>query len=183
MRRRLTLSLVPALAVTLAGSIAAQGAPVPRDSLLHAARDIMVAARYAALITVDAGGAPQARTVDAFAPDSAMVVRIGTNRRTRKVDEIRGNPQVALYYYDPASMGYVTLRGRARLVDDSTQKARYWKPEWAGLYQDRARDYLLITVLPERLEIVSVRHGITGDQATWRPPSVNLRPSRPPATP
>jgi general stress protein 26 len=168
------------LGFALTNSLAAQARPVSRDSLLHAARDIMAAARYAALITVDAGGAPQARTVDVFAPDSAMVVRIGTNRRTRKVEEIRGNPQVALYYYDPASMGYVTLRGRARLVDDSTQKARYWKPEWAGLYQDRARDYLLITVIPERLEIVSIRHGITGDQATWRPPTVNLRPSRPP---
>lgn len=178
--RRLTLSLVPVLTFGLAGSIAAQGAPVSRDSLLHVARDIMAAARYAALITVEAGGAPQARTVDAFAPDSAMVVRIGTNRHTRKVDEIRGNPQVALYYYDAATMGYVTLRGRARLVNDSTQKARYWKPEWEAFYPDRARDYLLIAVIPERLEIVSARHGITGDPVTWRPPTVNLRPSRPP---
>ena len=42
--------------------------------LRSVARELMIAARYAALITVDSTGATQARTIDPFAPDEAMVV-------------------------------------------------------------------------------------------------------------
>jgi general stress protein 26 len=146
----------------------------PRDTLLAAARDIMAAARYTALITLDAAGHPQARAIDPFAPDSDFVVWIGTSRRTRKVGEIRRDPRVTLYYFDGVSAAYVTIRGTARIVTDAQETARRWKPEWEALYPDRA-EYVLIAVTPRRLEIVSERLGIVGDPVTWEPPAVEFR--------
>lgn len=144
----------------------------PETQLRSVARELMTTARYAALITVDSTGAAQARTIDPFAPDGGMVVWFATNPRTRKVAEIERDPRVTLYYFSDRLGGYVTLRGHARLVSDSLEKQRRWKEEWATFYPDRERDYLLVAVTPERLEVVSPRHGIVGDSLRWRPPTV-----------
>ena len=167
------------LVATLAGPPASAQTPGPaRDSLLAVARKLMTGARYAALITLDSTGAPQARTVEPFAPERDMTVWVGTNPLTRKVAEIRRDSRVTLYYYDPAAMGYVTIRGRARLVNDPALKRTWWNPGWTAFYPDRDKGYLLVKVTPERLEIVSPAHGITGDAVTWRPPTVRLTPPR-----
>ncbi|HSR16047.1 MAG TPA: pyridoxamine 5'-phosphate oxidase family protein [Gemmatimonadales bacterium] len=165
------------LLVTIGSPRAAAG-QVGRDSLLAVARRLMVDARYAALVSVDSTGAPQARTVEPFPPEPDFTVWIGTNPRTRKVGEIRRDARVALYYYDPGAMGYVTVRGRAELVNDPALKRQWWNPGWEGFYPDREKDYLLVRVIPERLEIVSPADGIIGDAVTWRPPAVRLTPPR-----
>lgn len=158
--------------------VAAQTPTPSRDSLLTVARSLMAGARYAALITLDSTGAPQARTVEPFPPETDFTVWIGTNPRTRKVGEIQRDARVTLYYYDPGAMGYVTIRGRAQVVDDPGLKRTWWNPGWEGFYPDRDRDYLLLKVTPERLEIVSMADGIIGDAVTWRPPTVRLTPPR-----
>jgi general stress protein 26 len=155
-------------------SLVAQTA-VPRDTLLVAAREIMQAARYCALATLDETGAPRVRTMDPFAPGPDMTVWLATNRHTRKVRQMEADPRVALYYAAPDADGYVTLLGRARLVDDEAEKAARWKPEWEAFYPDRAADYLLIEVVPDRIEIVDYGRGIVGDSVTWEPPSVQFR--------
>jgi general stress protein 26 len=146
-----------------------------RDELIGAARQIMTAARYCAVITVDEAGRPQARTIDAFEPDMAMVVWFATNPKSRKVAQIRRDPRVTLYYFDPGSQGYVTLFGRARLVDDPAEKRARWKPGWEAFYPDRQASYLLVAVTPERLEVMSPKLGIGGDPTTWTPPFVVFR--------
>lgn len=146
-----------------------------RDKLIAAAREIMSDARYCALITVDANGRAQARTMDAFAPDQEMVVWLATNPKARKVSEISKNPHVVLYYFDMPSQSYVTISGIARLVDDPREKTRHWKDEWKDFYPDREKGYLLIAVTPEKLEVVSVKKGINGDPSNWNPPSVTFR--------
>jgi general stress protein 26 len=177
MRKRITgsgtLAVLVVLSFLLPRQAAAQGlVGMPRDTLLAAAREIMAAARFCAFVTTGDDGRLQARTVDAFAPDDQWVVRIGTNRRTRKVGEIADRPDVTLYYFDRASLAYVTLQGRARVVMDTAETRRYWKPEWEAFYPDRAADYVLIAVIPVRLEVVSETRGIAGDVRTWRPPAV-----------
>jgi len=148
---------------------------VPRDTLLVAARTIMAAARYCALITVDDAGAPQVRTMDPFSPDDDMTIWLGTNRNTRKVEQIRRDPRVVLYYPSPNATGYVSISGRARLVEDEMEKASRWKPEWEAFYGDPAADYVLIEVVPERLEVIDYSRGIGADPRTWNPPFVVFR--------
>jgi general stress protein 26 len=148
--------------------------PLSQAELVAAAREIMTTARYCALITLDSSGRPHARTLDPFPPDEDMVVWLGTNPRSRKIAEIRRNPRVTLYYFDREGQAYVTISGIARLVNDPEEKAKRWKDEWKDFYPDRARDYLLIAVKPEWLEVVSVKKGIVGDPDTWKAPTVNF---------
>jgi general stress protein 26 len=173
MARTLALLLTFACALPLAAG-EPTGARPGRDQLLAAARDAMSAIRYCALISLDAAGRPNARVVDAFAPDEEMTVWFATNPKSRKVAEIRRDPRVTLFYFDPQApeQGYVTIAGRARLVDDPAEKERRWKEGFEAFWPDRGEGYLLVEVTPERLEISSASHGIANDAVTWAAPSI-----------
>jgi len=168
--------LLTFLILFAAASVVAQDRkqPLSREELITAARETMSAARYCALITQDSSGRPQARTLDPFPPDENMVVWLGTNPRSRKVAAIRRNPRVTLYYFDREAQAYVTIYGIARLVNDPKAKLKWWKDEWKDFYPDRTRDFLLIRVTPEKLEVVNVKKGIVGDPHTWKPLSVKF---------
>jgi general stress protein 26 len=84
------------------------------------------------------------------------------------VEQIRNDHRVTLYYADPGAGGYVTVMGKALLVNGLEEKRRYWKEEWQDFYKNRMEDYLLIKVIPIRIDIISYKHGITGDPETWR---------------
>ena len=142
------------------------------EDLIAAAREIMATTRYCALITSNGHGRMNARTMDAFAPDEKMIVWLATNPRSRKVAEIRRHRRVLLYYFDRENQAYVTIHGTARLVNHAAEKARHWKEEWSAFYPDRNKDYLLIKVVPTRLEVVNTKKGIVGDAKSWRPPTV-----------
>ena len=173
-------SLVVAAVVIATWPGAALGqsaAPPDRDAVIKVAAGIMQRARFCALVTVGADGHPQSRIVDAFEPGPDLVVWIATKPVTRKVAEIRKDPRVTLSYFDPNSMGYVTILGRAALVTDPAEKARRWKEDWARLYTDsnRGDDYLLIKVTPIRLEVSAEGEGVKNDPKTWRPVVIDFR--------
>ena len=150
-----------------------QSPPPDRQTLIATAREIMKTARYCALITLDSAGRPHARTMDPFPPEENMVVWLATNPKSRKVAELRRNQRVTLYYFVREDQAYVTISGRARIVADAREKARHWKDEWKDFYPDR--NYLLIAVTPEKLEVISVKQRIIGDSITWTPPAVTFR--------
>lgn len=139
----------------------------------------MRGAEYAALITTDANGAPQARTVQPVAPDSEWVVWFATNPRTRKVREIARDNRVVLHYFDRSTLSYVSFIGRATVIADRPTKNAHWNSAWNAFYPDRDTSVVLVRVVPSRLEIVSSTLGITGDAATWRPPTLNVPAKRP----
>ncbi len=116
-------------------------------------------------------GQPQARVVDAFAPEEDLTIWIATKASSRKVGQVAADERVTLLYFDPAAQNYVTVIGTATLVRDPQEKAKHWKEAWAGFYTDKNRgdDYVLIRVTPRRLEIVAAALGMTSDPATWRP--------------
>ncbi len=175
-RRAASLALL-ALAGLAAGSTAAEPGAEPRrerGELLAIARELMAEAGFCALVTLDETGAPRARAMDPLPPEDGLVVWLATNPASRKVEQIRRDPRVVLFYLAPASGAYVTLHGRARLVADPADKAQLWKEGWERFYPDREEGLLLIRVAPERLELISERHGIVGDPATWRPPAVDF---------
>ena len=155
-----------------------QAPRLDRQSLLATAREIMKTARYCALVTLDPKGRPHARTMDPFAPEENMVVWFGTNASSRKVAEIRRNQRVTLYYFVAADQAYVTISGRARIVSDGAEKTPHWKDEWKNFYPNREKNYLLIAVVPEKLEVISVKEGINGDTITWTPPAVKFSSRR-----
>ncbi len=159
------------------------GAQAPaREELLAIARAVVAGAPFVSLATVDEGRYPAVRAMDGIAPDENWVVWLATNPASRKVAHLREQPRVALHYLDAGGASYVTLIGRARLVDDPAMKARHWKESWTPFYPDRDEGVLLIEVTPIRLEVVSEGRGAPGDPETWRAhvvefgPGTGLRP-------
>ena len=147
---------------------------VERDTLIAAAKEIMEATPYCALITLDESGHPHARTMDPFLPEEDMVVWFGTNIHSRKVREIGNDPRVTLYYEAPNGTGYVVIQGMASMVNDPEKLETYWKEAWDNFYPDRNSTYALIKVIPKKLEIIDYRHHITGSTKTWAAPQIDF---------
>ena len=143
-----------------------------RGRLLSAAREIIAASRFCALVTLGADGSPNVRMMDPFAPDDNMVVWMGTNALSRKVEDLRRSPRVAVYYADPEAPGYVTIRGVARVVDDPEEMRKRWKDEWSALYREDRSNYLLIEIRPETIEVVNLTAGVGSEKESWRAPTV-----------
>src|SRR6266446_1926554 len=172
---RILLLLSFAFIIPVARGQVKQAPRLDRQSLIATAREIMKTARYCALITLDSNGRPQARTMDPFPPEENMVVWLGTNPNSRKVAEISRDEHVTLYYFVSAEQAYVAISGRARIVDDAKEKAKHWKDEWKDFYPNRGKEYVLITVIPQKLEVVNVKQGIIGGNSiTWTPPAVTF---------
>jgi general stress protein 26 len=147
-------------------------APPDRAKVLAAAREIMTAQQYCALITLDETGLPQIRTMNPFPPDDEMVVWMATNSRSRKVEHIKKDPRVTLYYSNHATaIGYVAMAGRAVLVDDMQEilkrKRAYWDTAFPGL-----KNLTLIKVIPEQIDVVNYKQGLAGDPVTNRSVSI-----------
>jgi general stress protein 26 len=162
-----------------ARAVGAQGKPPEppsRAKVLAEAREIMTTVRYCTFITIGPDGQPQARVVDAVAPDSTFTVWIGTNAVTRKVADIRKDPRVTLMYFNEAGQEYVTLVGRATIDNDMAHRTEHWKPSWGMMVKDgpRGPDFVLVHVRPSRLEISSVKRGIYNDPVNWKPAIVEL---------
>jgi general stress protein 26 len=152
--------------------------PAPdRASLLAAAREVMAAQSYCALVTLDESGRPQVRTMNPFPPEEDMSVWIATNTRSRKVQQIRRDPRVALYYSNHATaIGYVAINGRAELTEDRGEilkrKRAYWDQAFPGL-----KNLTLIRVVPERIEVINYKAGLHNDPETFAAPAVVLLPA------
>ncbi len=135
---------------------------------------IISSARFCAFVTIDQQGKLIARTMDPFLPDSNFVIWLGTNPRSRKVQEIKKNQDVCLYYPDSSAQGYVVIQGKAIIVNDETEKKIHWKNEWSAFYKNRDKDFILIKVRPSRLEVLSYKDGVTGNSITSEVPFINF---------
>lgn len=118
--RALSIMLLLISITTASGCVSDQEvrlSPPERDILLSVAREYIQTVSYCALITVDSNGQPHVRAMDPFLPDENMVVYLGTNRKSRKVQEIQNNHRVTLYYSDDKGEGYVAIIGTAMAAE------------------------------------------------------------------
>lgn len=53
-----------------------------------------------------------------------------TSRETDKLDELEAEPNVNLGYYDQKSREYVSVSGRARVVEDRAKIRELYAPDW-----------------------------------------------------
>ena len=150
--------------------------PPSRSQVIAAARDVMAAARFCTFITLDASGHPAARMMDPFPPEEDFTIWMATNRSTRKTDQITDDSRATLSCFDHQGVAYVSLQGNAMLVDSPEERQRHFKPEWTDFYTDQFRgdDYVLIRLVPFRLEMVSLSHGIASDPRAWKPAIIDL---------
>ena len=174
-----TLAILAVLLIGLCGATSAvdtpsEQKPPDRAAMIAAAREIIAAQTYCALVTLDDTGRPSIRTMNPFPPEEDMTVWMATNVNSRKVQQIRRDPRVTVYYSNHGvAIGEVSLIGRAELVDDAAEiqkrKRAYWDQAFPGL-----KNLVLIKVIPERLEVVNYKAGLNNDPATFRAPSIEL---------
>lgn len=88
------------------------------------------------------------------------------------MSQLKNNPNVTLYYADKNDNGYVSIYGTAELVNDQQEKNKRWKAEWKDFYPNQTDAYLLIKVIPTRLEVINYSLGINGNMDTWQPAQV-----------
>ena len=139
--------------------------------VLSLARQTIKQVRYGALITVDQNGQPRSRIVDPFAPDENFVIFVATRPNTRKVAQLRQHNQATLFYFDPEGRNYVSIMGRADLIDDvDTKKKLRREVDSDRIYPNFPEDYLLIRITPLWLE--GLLPGYRGDKETWQPVKV-----------
>ena len=142
--------------------------------LLKAAREIIADAGTCALVTLDEHGSPRVRAMDPFPPEEDFTIWFGTNKNSRKVKQIKRDPRVNLYYMENDNSSYVTISGKAELIDDPEMKQKYWKDQWNAFYDENKENYLLIKVTPEWLEVSSAKRGLNGESKSWAPPKIDF---------
>ena len=155
--------------------------PKSRDSLdntsriLHAAKQLILNARFPVFVTMDSDGFPHARMIDPLPPDDRFdEIWIGTNRFTRKVGHISSNPRTALIYFDTASLGFAYLSGHCYIHDDPNLKSEKFASGWWMFYPEGPSGprFVLIQFVPHRIEVVSPLHHIASGLNSWRPASL-----------
>ena len=145
------------------------------QKIIRLSREIIKDTYFGTLITIDKEGQPRARVMEPFTPDDNFVIWLATNPRSRKVAQVKKNALATLHYYDKAKFSYVSLMGKAFLVNNDSIKATKFKEGWDAFYKNQKEDYLLIKFIPKTLELISIPNKFTGDSLTWKPHKVLLR--------
>ncbi|MEX0430739.1 pyridoxamine 5'-phosphate oxidase family protein [Spiribacter insolitus] len=97
--------------------------------------DRRAAGRHPTLVTVDASGRPQARTVVLRAADRTdACLRIYTDRHSDKVKEVQANPVAGVHFWDSAAHLQIRLQGDVSVLSGESVRA-VW-----GRLPDHARD-------------------------------------------
>ena len=187
--RRSVLAAVPAagLAGILSGcaTTAASSARSPvlyrtddEARVLAAAREIMTEDRIASLVTIDSNGVPRVRPVGVAPVGADLVFWIGTRRTSRKVTQIRQNPNAALHYnFDDISGNYenafyASFMGTATAHTDEATLSIRQPPEQLrrALWPNYPHDFAAIIFRPRWLEVYG--KGIQPADDSWQPQGI-----------
>jgi general stress protein 26 len=132
------------------------------DRLLLLARELINDVTFCFAISGADNGDTNARIVQPRKPTDDWAVDFLTNRRCRKVREIRRSGKMTLAYQHERDRGYVCLVGRASIIDDVELKRSRWVPaadRWnPGGPDDPAVVYARLET--QRIELWSAVRGV-----------------------
>ena len=145
--------------------------PQSKLYLMDEAKKIMLESKTCVLNTIDYKNEISSRIMDPLLTNKGFIVFMVTNPSSRKVTEIEKNPNVVLTFQN--KNGYVTIKGKVLLINDLTEKIKYWKNSWTPFYENKESS-LLLKLVPFSLEIVNPDAEIFGDPKTWSPKKIML---------
>jgi general stress protein 26 len=121
-----------------------------REKVWELIKDIKVAM----LVTMDEQGHHYARPMVAQEPDEHHDLWFFTSIDSPKIREIETNPEVLLSYADPGDNAYVSISGRAHVVQDRAKIHELWSESLKAWWPDGKDDpdLALICVTPESAE-------------------------------
>lgn len=131
------------------------------ENLLDICRTTMQSAKFCAVITQNQDRL-NARILQPFDPEMNWTIWFGTHPDSRKISDLRTNPNMTAIYYDNQDIGYVTLMGKAEVVDDPDLRETYWNDNWRSYFPKGPKEeYILIKFIPDQIELLSFGHKIT----------------------
>lgn len=155
------------LSYTCLSSIIAQNTNSKDAKNKKIALEIINQASTCALITIDENGAPMTRMMQTLPTEKDFIIWLATNPKTRKVDHIKTNEKVSIYFAEASATGYVSIQGTAELVDDLETKKAHWKEGWQAYYPNIETDMVLIKIIPTSIELVSYSKGVISTEENW----------------
>ena len=145
------------------------------ETILAAAKALIVSDYIGTFITVDASGQPRARSILVSKPDEEMMLWMGTRKGSRKLEQIVANPRSTLHFAEDAKTSYASLMGEAHAVYDAEVVAR--KNPYSGkmlesFFPKFPNDFVLIGFKPSYLEIMTDK--LAGKPETWQPQGLQI---------
>ena len=144
------------------------------DYLESIAFDIIKESKNCVLVTLNSENKPTTRVMEHNLYNKKFDIYLVTNPFSRKVSHLKSNSIVSLNFQSMDKLSYVSLNGKAQLIDDIRLKNKYWKDEWTPHYKNIETDCVLIKIIPESLEIVSLTNEVFGDSKTWKPKTISI---------
>jgi len=137
------------------------------NELLRLVRETVNAVPTCLAITIDQNGDANARAINASRPSDEWTLRFMTDRRTRKIGEISRTGRMTLAYYHETGGAYVTLLGRAKIIEDIAVKQGIWQPGSFKWHPGGPTDpnVVLVEFTAERIETWNTPGGIVPDPA------------------
>lgn len=135
------------------------------DETKKVSLELMNTSKAAYLTTIDSEGYPITRAMfnlrnkDQFPEfseffanqDNKFVIYISTNTSSSKIDHIKKNPKISVYFCEPEDFKGVMFGGDAEIVDDIEIKKKIWL-DWFTRYYSKGLedlDYTLFKLNPK----------------------------------
>ncbi|WP_423149609.1 pyridoxamine 5'-phosphate oxidase family protein [Rubrolithibacter danxiaensis] len=96
----------------------------------------------------------QARPMSTAKVDEDGSIWFFTNEYSCKAEQVEDDPEVCLAYSSPSKNSYVSVLGKAQLVDDKTRMEEFWNPAVKAWFPQGLEDakLVLLKVKPYQAE-------------------------------
>lgn len=116
---------------------------------LEKLRDLIKGIKIAGLVTRDSAGNLRSRPMTTQEAEFDGDLWFFTDRTTEKTDDLRQNAQVCVTYSSGDATKFVSISGRAELVDDRAKMRGLWSPAHKIWFPDGVEDPNLILIRVE----------------------------------
>ena len=96
------------------------------DELIKFAQQFVQEHSVFVLATAGEGGAPRMRWMGALLLEEPFTLYMACGANSRKMDQVRANPQAQLMFQNAQFSEVVTLFGECEVTDDAEMKQRLW---------------------------------------------------------
>ncbi|MGA9097472.1 MAG: pyridoxamine 5'-phosphate oxidase family protein [Methanotrichaceae archaeon] len=120
-----------------------------KDSILEVTRGEHVAA-----VATVADGRPAVRFMALVGLADLSIIG-ATMKSSKKVEQIRKNPEVALSIWSGKSFAdpYVVIQSKAEIYEDLETKKKFWDPKLESYFQNPENpNYVVLKFMPQRIE-------------------------------
>ena len=127
--------------------------------------ELMKVAEAAYLSTIDSDGFPQTRVmgnlrnaeqnpglIEIFSEHSEdFLIYLPTSASSAKIEQIRANPKVSVYFCNPSEISGLMLAGSVEIVSDSSLKKQIWQDGWEVYWPDGVDgpEFTVLRLLPD----------------------------------